>query len=209
MMSTSNLMRWSGSAALVGGALLAAVSILETILFGSQPGPETVMSSAFIIIELGFIAAAILIILGLMGLYAHQAQQAGRLGLTAFVIAVVGTVLVSGMDWSAAFFGPWLAEIASPEVLNAEPTGIFAFGLLLSLVLLALGYFLFGLVSLQAGSLPRAAAVLLMVGAVLILVMGVLEIGFDVVVLGIALAWMGYALWSEPVTQTVVAEGTA
>jgi hypothetical protein len=194
-MSSTNLIRWSGLAALVGGILLAVLSILESVLFGSQPDSEVVASSAWIIVEVAWIVAALLIILGLVGLYARQAEQAGSLGLIAFLVALAGTVMVSGIDWSAAFMAPWFAETA-PELVDAEPTGVFLAGLLLSLVLLALGYFLFGLASLQARMLPRGAAVLLMVGAVLIVVMGFLESGFDVVVLGAALAWMGYALWS-------------
>jgi hypothetical protein len=93
--------------------------------------------------------------------------------------------------------------------LDTEPAGAFIVGILLTFVLFSVGYFLFGLASLQTGVLPRGAAVLLMVGAVLFLVMGFLEIGFEGVVLGAALAWSGYALWSsadEPVWVSEMAK---
>jgi hypothetical protein len=200
-MSSSTLFRWSGLASLVGGVLLVILSIAESVLFGGQSDSATVMSSAWIVVEVAFVVVEILLITGLVGLYARQAEQTGILGLVAFLLALTGTVLISGVDWSAAFLAPWLAEIAPPEVLDAEPAGFFIVGILLTLVLLALGYFLFGLASLQAKVLPRYASVLLMVGAVLILVMGFLEIGFDLLVLGVAFAWMGYGLWSEPVAE--------
>jgi hypothetical protein len=195
-MSSSNLMRWGGLAALVGGALLVVVNILESLFFGSQLDIAAVTSSTWIILEVAFLVAEILIILGLVVLYARQSEQVGTLGLIAFLVALTGTVLVAGIDWSAAFFAPWLAGIAPPGLLDAEPTGTFVAGIFLSLVLTALGWLLFGVASLQAGVLPRGAAVLLMVGAVLMLVMSILEIPFDVVVFGVALSWMGYALWS-------------
>lgn len=205
-MSYSNLIQWSGLAALVGGVLLAVVSILDAVLFGGQPDSAVVTSGAFVIVELGWILAAVLAILGLVGLYARHAEQAGSLGLIAFVVAVTGTVLAAGTDWSAAFLGPWLAQIVSPEVLDAEPTGGLLVGFLVSFVLLALGWFLFGLASLRAGVLPRGAAVLLIVGAVLAMVMGFLEIPFEVVVLGLAMAWMGYVLWSGSGQPAMTAE---
>jgi hypothetical protein len=199
-MSSSKLIQWSGLAALVGGALLVVLSILEFVLFSGQAQSEAVTSSAWIIVEISYVVTTVLLILGLMGLYARQAEQAGSLGLIAFLVALTGTVMLSGLDWSAAFFGPWAAEVAPPELLTAEPSGSLLVGLLLTLVLFALGWLLFGLASLQAGVLPRGAAALLMVGALLAFIMLFLEIPFEVAVLGVALAWMGYDLWSAAAT---------
>jgi hypothetical protein len=179
---------------------------LDAVLFGGQPESAFVTSGAFVIVEVGWILAAALGILGLVGLYARQAEQIGSLGLIAFVVAVTGTVFAAGIDWSAAFLGPWLAQIVSPEVFDAEPTGVLLAGFLVSILLWLLGWFLFGLASLGAGVLPRGAAVLLMVGAVLAMVMGFLEIPFEVVVLGLAMAWMGYVLWSGSGQPAMTAE---
>lgn len=195
-MSSANLIRWSGAAALVGGVLVAILSILESVLFGSQPDSMAVTSNAWIIVELVFIVAELLIILGLIGLYARQAQQAGKLGLIAFLVAFTGTVMVSAIEWSAAFMGPWLAETAPVEVMEAEPTGLFLAGIFLTSLLFALGWLLFGLASLRAGVLTHSAVVLLMLGAILFLVMGFLEFGYEAVLFGAGVAWMGYALWS-------------
>lgn len=195
-MSSSNLLRWSGLAALVGGLLFAVLSILEFLIFGGQSDSGVVASGAWLIVEVAYVLTATLLILGLVGLYVPQAESARRLGLIAFLVALTGTVMLAGADWSAAFFGPWVAE-AAPELLVAEPAGTMAVGIILTYVLFALGWFLFGLASLQAGVLPRGSALLLMVGAVLALVLAFLELPFEAVVLGAAAAWMGYALWSS------------
>jgi hypothetical protein len=195
-MSSSNLARWSGLTALVGGVLVVVLSILEFVFFGGQSDSMAVASSAWFIVEIAYVLAATLLILGLAGLYLTQGEQAGSLGLIAFLLALAGTVMLAGADWSAAFFGPWLVE-AAPEVLDVEPAGTMAIGLILTYVLFTLGWFLFGLASLRAEVLRRSAGVLLMIGAVLALVLVFLELPFEVVVLGAAIAWMGYALWSS------------
>jgi hypothetical protein len=176
--------------------LYAVLSILEFLLFGGQSDSAAVASSAWFVVEVAYVLAATLLILGLVGLYVLQAEPAGRLGLIAFLVALTGTVMLAGADWSAAFFGPWVAE-AAPQLLVAEPGGTMAAGIALTLVLFALGWFLFGLASLRAAVLPRGSALLLLVGALLALVLAFVELPLEAVVLGAAAAWMGYALWSH------------
>lgn len=203
-MWTSNLIRWGGLAALVGGVLFVVLEVLEFALFGDQPYSAVAATSAWIIVQAAWIVAMLLVLLGLGGLYARQVEQTGALGLVAFLMALIGTVMAVSLEWTAAFYEPWLAEIASPEILDAEPSGVAIVGYLLAIVLFTLGWLLFGLASLQARVLPRGAAVLLMVGAVLLFVILLLEIPGYSVVFGAALAWMGYSLWSgtgEPVLR--------
>jgi hypothetical protein len=140
-------------------------------------------------------------------LYAYQAQQAGTLGLIAFVITFAGMLMVFGLLWGEPFLGPLVAEQA-PGLLSAEPSGALAVGSILSLVLFALGWLLFGLASLRAGTLPRGAAVLLIVGALLSFVLTSLDLPLWSVVLGAAVIWMGYALWSGTGAPALVAEAT-
>jgi hypothetical protein len=194
-MSTSNLIRWSGLAALVGSVLLVVLDVAEFVLIGGQPESVAAGTSTLIIVRVAFLVSIVLMILALVGLYARQAEQAGTLGLIAFLVALTGTAMAFGLQWSAAFIGPWLAE-AAPELLDTEPSGLLAAGFMLSFVLLALGWLLFGLASLQARVLPRGAAALLIVGAVLWFVTLLLDIPGSGVVFGAAVAWMGYALWS-------------
>lgn len=199
-MSSSNLIRWGGLAALVGGALLAVSDILNAALFPGEPGSEVMATSSWFLVQILGLVALLLIALGLVALYARQAEQAGTLGLIAFVMDFSGTVMMFGLLWGEPFLGPMLAEEA-PEVLNIEPTGTLVAGVMLALVLFALGWLLFGLVSLRAGVLPRGAAALMMVGAVLFFILALLELPLGSLVLDAAVAWMGYALWSGAVEQ--------
>ncbi len=194
-MSSSNLMRWSGLAASAGGALFIVLDVAEFLLIGNQAYSEAAATGAWILVQGSYILAAVLVSLGLVGLYLCQARQAGRLGLVAFVVTFLGGMMAAGSTWSEAFFGPWLAQ-AAPELLDADPTGAVIAGVLVSYVLFALGWFLFGLASLRAGVLPRGAAILLMIGALLFVVVSVMELPFTGVLYGAAVAWMGYALWS-------------
>jgi hypothetical protein len=204
-MSSTNLIRWSGLAALVGGVLFIVLDLLESLLFGNLPYAEAAATSSWVIVEGAYIVAAILISLGLVGLYAYQAKAAGTLGLVAFVVAFIGGMMAAGSSWSETFFGAWLAE-AAPELLAADPAGALAAGVILSYVLFALGWLLFGLASLRAGVLPRGAAVLLLIGAAIFPVLAALTLPFAAVVYGVAVAWMGYALWSGTGEPALVAE---
>jgi len=206
-MPSSNLIRWGGLAALAGGALLIIANVAEFFLFGDQPDSVAATTNAWVILDTLFLGAIVLIFLGLVGLYAHQAKQAGIFGLIAFLAALSGTPMIFGFIWGGAFVLPSMAEAApdfvDPAFLDADPSGVLLVGALLTFVLFALGWLLFGLASLRARVLPRGAAVLLMVGAVLTFSF-VLEFPFSIVVFGAALAWMGYALWSgasEPAAE--------
>jgi hypothetical protein len=195
-MSSSNLIRWSGLAALVGGLLWVVLEVAFLIIIGDQPESIAAATSAWVILLVLALVGSTLILLGLVGLYARQVAETGGLGLVAFLVAFFGMALFVGMNWTFTFAVPSLAQ-AAPEVLDADPSGVLAAGFILTLVLFNLGWLLFGLASLGAGVLPRGAAVLLMIGAVLSFVLGFLDLPFSAVVLVIALAWMGYAVWAS------------
>jgi hypothetical protein len=206
-MSSSNLIRWSGLSALVGGALIIASDVINAVLFPGEQGSQVMLSSTWFIVQILGLLALVLITLGLVGLYAVQAQQAGTLGLIAFVTAFAGILMVFGLSWGEPFLGPLVAEQA-PGLLSAEPSGALAIGSILSLVLFALGWLLFGLASLRAGMLPRGAAVLLIVGALLSFVLTSLDLPLWSIVLGASVIWMGYSLWSGTGAPALVAEAT-
>ena len=194
-MSSSNLIRWSGLAALVGGVLVVVYDVLDAALFPGEQVSGAMATSSWFIVQILSLVGLVLITLGLVGLYARQVEQGETLGLVAFLVAFIGTVMVSGSVWSEAFIGPVVAE-AAPELVGANPSGVVAAGIILAFGLFALGWLLFGLASLRAGVLPRGAALLLMVGAVLFFAVSSLEFPGSTIVMGAALVWMGYALWS-------------
>lgn len=69
-------------------------------------------------------------------------------------------------------------------------------GFLLSFVLAALGWLLFGVATLRAGVYPRPAALLLIVGAVVSLAHIVAPLPLSGIVLSVAVAWLGFVLFS-------------
>jgi len=105
----------------------------------------------------------VLLLLGLVGLYARQSEESGATGLVAFLVAFAGTSMILGTWWTNTFVAPTLATDA-PAFLEAGPTGIMGVAYTLSFALGAVGWLLFGLVSLRTRVYPRAAAATLVVG---------------------------------------------
>lgn len=174
---------------------MIVLDLAEFIIIGGQPESAVAANSALVIVRATYMLAITLMSLGLVGLYAIQTEQVGTLGLIAFLVSYFGIVMTAGAQWGAAFLGPWLAEVA-PAILDTEPTGLFVAGFILSFLLFALGWLLFGLASLRTRVLPQGSSILMMVGAVLFFAMLFLELPGSTVVFGVALAWMGYALWA-------------
>ena len=188
-MHSSDLIRWSGLAAALGAALLVISDLLSlTVTSGSVT--ELVTTTSYAVDSGMRILAGVLLLLGLVGLYARQSEESDAPGLVAFLLAFAGTALILGTWWTNAFAAPSLATEA-PAFLEAGPTGALGFGFTLSFTLGALGWLLFGLVSLRTRVYPRAAAAVLMVGAALTFV----PLPIAGVVFYVAVAWLGLVLF--------------
>jgi hypothetical protein len=99
-MSSSDLIRWGGLAALVGGVLFVVAELLGLPTLNVESFSETATTASFAIQQLLFLLGVALVLLGLVGLYARQSEAVGALGLISFLVAFLGTVLIGG------FFGP-------------------------------------------------------------------------------------------------------
>ncbi len=84
-MSTSNLIRWSGLAAILSGVLAVASSGLSTIV-------ET-QSAA---LEVIYVLQAIPMLFGILGVYAYQHEECGWSGFLGFILAVIGNAFLLG-----------------------------------------------------------------------------------------------------------------
>ena len=108
-------------------------------------------------------------------------------------------MLYAGHQYAAAFVLPVLAE-GVPEFLDAMLAGtttILAGGVLLTWLVMTVGWLLFGLASLRARILPAGSAWVVMVGAILFTLLDFADITLNGVVLYAGLVWMGWWLWSE------------
>jgi hypothetical protein len=190
-MHSSDLIRWSGLAAILGAALLLISDLLSLTVYPGDP-VEIVTTGAYLIDSGTRLLAGVLLLLGLVGLYARQSEASGVLGLVAFLVAFAGTALILGTWWTNAFAAPSLATEA-PAFLEARPTGVLGFGFTLSFALGALGWLLFGLISLRTRIYPRVAVAALVVGAALTFA----PLPATGVVFYVALAWLGLVLFSQ------------
>ncbi len=123
-MSISNLLRWSGPAAIVGGVLFVIYELLDLYNFSGavdeENFSEVAATAPYTAESLLNLLGTVLLLFGLFGLYARQSEAAGPLGLVGFLVAFLGTALVAGVAWADVFIVPMLAY-AAPEVLNAGP----------------------------------------------------------------------------------------
>jgi drug/metabolite transporter (DMT)-like permease len=190
-MSSSNLIRWAGLAAILAGVLLVVADLLNLAIGfdDDEPFSESATTGIYALQSWANLLGAVLLLIGLVGLYARQSETAGPLGLAGFLVAFLGTALVTGLIWASLFIVPNLA-VEVPAFLDegeGPPPGFF-----LSLITFALGWLLFGIATLRARVFPRAAAILLMIGAVI----AALPLPFTGIVLAIAMAWLGFALFT-------------
>ena len=172
-MSSSNLFRLSGLAAILGGALLPTSWILRFVFSLSRPYTGTV---EFI--------ATILLVFGFMGVYGFQHAQSGVLGFLGFMLIILHNCLALGECW----------------LQNGETSGVATVLAPLVGITMLLGFILLGIGSWRAGKLPSWAIVLWVVGGALIVpgfliqpllvVIGGVIQGIGVVAAG-AILWMG------------------
>ncbi len=162
---SARLLRLGGGAALSGGLLLLMSDLL--VLLESHKDLATTIS-AFEYNLHGALAliAGVLVLFGVVGLYAAQALRAGIFGVAGFALAFIATALAYGVIWDATFAVPSLVH-ASHDVLRPETLpGPYDFGITLTFWALAVGWVAFAVSMLSARVYPRTAATLLAVGAV-------------------------------------------
>ena len=192
--SSLNLVRWGGVAAMVGGALFVVLALVMASMprgcIGAEcafrGGRDTGLAGGALLM-----LALLLVVAGAAGLVirARHAGRFGGLGITSVVVGAVAAVLL--------FIG---------TVLNTQGSSLVPLFIIPGLLALIVGFVLLSVAVLRARALPRWAAILLMVGSLAML-------GFNdqnwqaLMAVPNGLAWMllGYVLWSvgsAPVLRT-------
>jgi hypothetical protein len=179
-------MRWAGLAAVASAVLSAMGDLLR--LFVDVESSETATTTPYFLVFFLYLLGAVLLLLGLVGLYASQSEAAGVLGLVGFLVAFLGTALLAGVLWFELFITPSLATRA-PGLAEAE---LGLAGFILVFLLGVVGWVLFGAATLRARTYPRWAAVLLMIGGVVAFV----PVPLAGTVFSVAIAWLGLVLFT-------------
>lgn len=171
-MSSTTLFRLSGLSLLLGG-LLAAVPIHPNASSGLEylSDPRTVPA------HLLGLMAVLLIMLGLPGLYASQAERAGVLGLVGTVVVFFGTALLEvSHNIIDSMVRPALATIpgAAPVLAKGGPldsameAGPLGMIVAVGGPLFLLGLIVLGIATIRAGVLPRWVGALPIVAALFV-----------------------------------------
>ena len=227
-MSAPNITKWIGIG-LLGLPLYGALTFLASP--NPQPDPNThydawahFVTTDFYVLKHLFVTilGIILVIFGTFALGAYlAASRAGRLGLSAMVITVLGTALFLTVGGVSTFAAP---EQGQMQVLGIEEyremppilaetvmTATFMVGFLLMLV----GNVLLGVAVWRSGTLPRWAGALWAAGSslpVLGMLYALLPIGADstplvvpvgAVLLVISGGWMAFSVLRGPSAEVV------
>ena len=169
-MTSSDLIRWGGVLAMVGGVLWMVVFTLFA-LRPSGPG-VTPPYRSFEGLYLPNLVSVVLIVAGIVALHARLRILYGRLGTAGFIVALVGSavLVVSGASW------PW-------ELIGA--------------IALLLGSLLMGVAALVVNAPLRWGAIALVVGSLAFFLYNT-ETARVWFALPYGVAWViaGYLLWS-------------
>lgn len=202
--SVERLIRWAGLAGLLASVLIITSQFAGLFLITSDlPLNESVKATPVILYNILKLSGFVLLLLGLVGLYARQSVAGGMLGLIGFLVAFLGTVLVAGDWWFEAFVVPWLAEVA-PQTLELTPSGTLIAGGVTGFALFASGWVLFEIASFRSRVFPRWASILLIVGGML-----GFQAGFPpyLIVLAMGVGWIGYWLHKNGEARGAVPTG--
>jgi hypothetical protein len=170
------LIRWAGLLAVISGMLFAAVDFFDLLdlAFSNESDSEAITTLSEQTDSILAPVANVLLLLGLVGLYAAQSEAAGTSGLAGFLLAFCGGVLGhhSSVSWPY-----WLS---------------------------ALAWAIFGVSALQAQVFPRLPAILLTISAVLTGILSdsfpgsiltyVSALSF--LVFDVAVSWLGFNLFA-------------
>ena len=203
--TSSSLIRWTGLCAMAGGIIFAGIQPIH---------PPDVVSSigtgVWTTITYLKTAMCLLMLVGLMGIYARQMNKTGWLALIGFV--------VFGLAWALTYGDVFAETFILPPLVTAAPTYVDSFlgvpagrttpvnlGVFPTVFALASGFYLlggllFGIATFRARVLPRWASGLLATTALLTPAVVILPHQFQrlaAIPMGIAMAGLGYALWTE------------
>jgi hypothetical protein len=207
--TTANLIRLAGLAAILGSVSLVLFPILH-------PNHDAAgyVSPLWVPAHLAPHLAAITYLFLLPALYALQGERNGKLGLAGYVTATIAMAQLLMLAWVELFFFPWIGLIVPEWETLPPPNGVQVAAPLMNLSI-TVGFFLVGLSILRAKVLPRSAGILLMLAApffgigdlVLRMILGdaTPDLFFaSAAFFANAMAWLGFNVWQGRVARRTV-----
>ena len=179
-MSPLPLVRWGGLAAMLAGVAFIVLVLIPDPRDGS---PFYIFGSVLL-----FVTVWLLLLVALAGFHALQKEHYGRIGRAGFYTVIVGAsamIVIQLLTWVGVTLG--ITALVFPD-----PVG---------LLIVMVGFVLYGVATLQARVLPRWCGVGLIVGVPALIGLSVVSEEYGEMLGGIlfGLLWLalGYVLWSE------------
>ncbi|MDP8925944.1 MAG: hypothetical protein M3M97_03325 [Actinomycetota bacterium] len=174
-MSSSGLVQWGAIAAIAAGVVWIVVSFLSLVVGNPGLSPE---------VNALYVVAVLLVLGGLVGFHALQKRNYGTIGWVGFYM-IIAAVFAQVLGWLGIFAG-----VSAVLVLFVLPA---------SILVILVGFVLYGVATLQAKVLPRWCGIVLMIAVPVAVVLGWIgdfpSIGY--VWLGLVWLTLGYLLWSQ------------
>ncbi|HEY6410483.1 MAG TPA: hypothetical protein VIY29_23785 [Ktedonobacteraceae bacterium] len=196
-MTSQTLYRLSGGVLMIGSLF----AIAGFLLHPGGNNPANYLSPMWFPANLLILVGALLVTLGLPGMYARQAERAGKLGLIGFTLTFfVGLLFNVASGAIETFMFPTLAaNVATRLLLAGHPPATYGRLILVALLLELVGPILLGIATLRAKVFPSWTGWLLIATPVLVLVGFFVSLPgplaqLDAVVLYLALMGMGFSL---------------
>ena len=210
-MFSEKIVRWSGFALALGGVVAALFWILhpeESALLTDPDGYQTE--------HILDVLALMLLIPGLMGLYARLVNRTGWLGFAGFLVTLLPLLIMMGISVVDVLIWPSIARVQPDLILTAEgefiqSSGPFAatISLIIPFAMIgALGFILLGIAIWRSQVLPGWAGLFLAIGGPLYLIgPGFVPHGMLLVNLlvyapfALATVWLGISLFNRSAPQ--------
>ena len=200
-MTISKLQVWGGILTAVVGAFLILFGILPIILLPtSEPLIEWVLDPDWVSLNGLALIMTVLTPLALVHLYSKQVKESGKTGFLGFLMAFIGSVLFSSVQFDEALLwriftvqAPSLLDLSGPMFKDPGFSTIY----LVMGVLYILGFILFGIATMRGGVFPRIAAVLLILGVPLFasgVFLPQLLRTIGAILAGTSFIWMGFSM---------------
>lgn len=201
--TTRSLTRAAALAAMLGGAIYIAIQFIHP-----PDIIESLSTQLWVNVHILSFAEAVLLMIGIAGIYLHHVRQLGVLGLVGYLMFGLFFILQGAFNFAEALIAP-LVAIEAPQ-LAVDFVGLFGrypavndLGLLATIpnvgaVLYIGGALALGIAVIRARVLSRGAAILLIAAAAVTPVAGVLLPHalerMAAVPMGLALIWLGASL---------------